>query len=336
MQPKYWGPLAWHLLHTVAYYSEGGDLSNMYKLFYETFEVIIPCLQCRTHYGEYLHDNDSENIARLSNLVLTNDPPGLSKWVCNLHNHAAKHSGGVQWNEKDVRRLYFEDGVLNVSHAHIFKFIDIMVKEAASEHPSANISKFQQYIVFFNTLKHVFPCMVCREGLTILMKKYPIEEEVSDPASLKIWYEKIEKELKRPHLFLNSRAFLLFQKNSNQKEFYITELKHKGKLIFAEKKDGKIYITTSNSQKQHELRIPEDVNSEKMNVITEADVEILGKIYEDRDDDTNSKNNTNENIENNTNNTNNTNNDTNNDTNENTENNTSNENNENNTNENTK
>jgi len=262
MLPELWGPYAWHLYHTVAYSYIPDSRKNPYQHFFKTYETIIPCRQCRFHAGEWMDDHPLE------------DTRMYAKWVNEFHNAVSVRLGKDQWSSEEVHNLYFKNGVLQVDHAKIFKWIDIVVREADEEHPHANISDFQDYIVFFNSLRDVFPCPTCRDKLRLLMEEYPISE-VSDAKSLQEWYKKISEPWKRGHLFLNTDTFLVYRK-SGSKRWFFRKINMKG-ATFAERNGDNIVLTLENGGTKN-IELPEDVDLENMTVATETDLEFTQKV----------------------------------------------------------
>ena len=90
-----WGPALWTSLHAIAYGfpvdPTPADVQAA-RQFVESLRWLIPCKECRQHYGE--------NIRKL--------PPTLSSreafvsWTVNLHNLVSSQLGKKEWSEKQA------------------------------------------------------------------------------------------------------------------------------------------------------------------------------------------------------------------------------------------
>ena len=86
LKPSYWGPTAWHFLHSVVMGypeiitdSESDQLiASKYKSFFESLEFILPCDWCKIHFKENLKALPiDEYLGSRRNLVL---------WLYKFHN----------------------------------------------------------------------------------------------------------------------------------------------------------------------------------------------------------------------------------------------------------
>ena len=267
MQPKFWGPLAWHTLHSVAYYYEGAATKpNSLKHFYKSLTVVLPCYQCREHYTDWMNSHESD-------LVDAIDKNRLAELIVDLHNHvnSITQDPPLVMSQQDARKLYFVDGTLHICHAKIFKFIDIVVNEAAEEHMETNIHKFQQYIVFFNALREVFPCPVCRSVLQNLMIEHSITD-VTDAQSLITWYKSNQYKFKKAHIYLDVPVYVMF---SQDDKWYRAKVNMHG-AKYIEKRGNDIYVIMDNS-KEIKVKLP---THKSVGIATEVDIDIINKIPE--------------------------------------------------------
>ena len=68
MDPRIWGPGAWHLLHRIS-------IRNKEKEFYMSLKYILPCDTCRK--------NIEKHFAKLP---FPSNKGHVSKWIYDLHN----------------------------------------------------------------------------------------------------------------------------------------------------------------------------------------------------------------------------------------------------------
>ena len=99
--PEVWGPFFWHTIHIAALgYSQEPNYSEKkaMKEFLESFQTVIPCPICRTHYA--------------SHLVKTPIGPSLDsrkdlfRWTIDLHNDVNTMLGKRSYTETEVLEYY--------------------------------------------------------------------------------------------------------------------------------------------------------------------------------------------------------------------------------------
>jgi hypothetical protein len=81
MNPEYWGPSFWKILHTISMnYPDNPtqEDKNNINNFYTSLDKILPCYECQNNYKEHIKKYPIEK-----SLGCKND---LVKWVIDIHN----------------------------------------------------------------------------------------------------------------------------------------------------------------------------------------------------------------------------------------------------------
>ncbi len=244
--PQLWGSYAWHLLHTVAYSAICCSHYNPYRQFFKTYVTIMPCNECTIHYAEWLEQNPLHNVT------------DFSTWVHKLHNNIHK-----RLDKKTLHQQYFKDGVLQISHDKIFKWIDIVVQNAIED---SNIDIFQDYIIFFKTLRDIFPCPSCGAKLRELMDVHSIDN-VIDAKTLQEWYKCISSLWKEDHLYLQTNVYIVY---TNKNGLFYRRINMRD--TYHIKRDG----NTIRLDKKYTITIPSNLSN--ANIVTEAELEYIKKV----------------------------------------------------------
>jgi len=69
---------------------------KQYIDFFKSLEGVIPCPQCRQHYGEHIK----------SNPIQAEDTDDMSRWVYNLHDKVNKRNGKTSPSYEKVKEMY--------------------------------------------------------------------------------------------------------------------------------------------------------------------------------------------------------------------------------------
>lgn len=96
---EFFGPSMWKTMHAVAFtYPEEPTPHErkQYIDFFKSLEGVIPCPQCRQHYGEYIK----------SNPIHAEDTDDMSRWVYNLHDKVNKRNGKTSPSYQEVKDMY--------------------------------------------------------------------------------------------------------------------------------------------------------------------------------------------------------------------------------------
>jgi hypothetical protein len=82
LKPSYWGPTAWHFLHSVVMgYPEVNEdqlVADKYKVFFESLEFVLPCDWCKIHFKENLKTLPIDNYL--------DSRRNLALWLYKFHN----------------------------------------------------------------------------------------------------------------------------------------------------------------------------------------------------------------------------------------------------------
>ena len=100
MDPEFWGPSAWKLLHSISYaYKYALESSIAYSNFLKTIPFILPCKYCRSslidYYKEhpfqifivhYLNKTNQTDRSFLDGSGIMNPKLNMPKWMYTIHN----------------------------------------------------------------------------------------------------------------------------------------------------------------------------------------------------------------------------------------------------------
>ena len=198
MDTRFWGPDGWRLMHSIVvnYPTNPTKLDKeMYKLFFESVEYVLPCIYCRNSFHQYIRelpiDSSLENNKK------------LSKWMYEIHNKV---------NQKLLsQRLHVNtnndfEGV----HQHYLDFVNKINNTQCSDPiPGWNIiycilfnyplsskkielERYQGYITFFYTLGYVIPFQKFKRIYQDYIRINRVEEYMNRKG-LKIWGYNLEK-----------------------------------------------------------------------------------------------------------------------------------------------
>ena len=97
MNPKYWGPNYWKVLHSVSFnYPKNPSLNDKkkIKLFFYNLANTLPCIKCQKNYRRNIEINPiHKNLGSRSDLI---------KWVIDLHNCVNLELGKKQLTYKEA------------------------------------------------------------------------------------------------------------------------------------------------------------------------------------------------------------------------------------------
>lgn len=116
MEPKIWGPPAWHFLHTVTFnYPEKPsykDKSNYYD-FFHNLQFILPCDICQANYRRHLKEYPiSPYLDSKKTLV---------EWLIHIHNLVNKENNKPLMSPGNVIRKYKEQYLSGKSFCHDYQ-----------------------------------------------------------------------------------------------------------------------------------------------------------------------------------------------------------------------
>ena len=101
MDTKFWGGTFWKMLHITALtYPENPSRTEQYNTlqFIKYFRLMIPCVECKTHFLKVLGDSDM-------NKVLHNKFT-FFEWTVNAHNEVNIRIGRPTYTVAEMYTLY--------------------------------------------------------------------------------------------------------------------------------------------------------------------------------------------------------------------------------------
>ena len=97
MDPTVWGPHLWHFMHTISFNYHPSN-KEFYYIFFTNLSNVIPCDKCKTHYKEFLKNNN------IRNSLSSRDK--LIQWVIDCHNNVNKKNKKKIWSKDEVIEYY--------------------------------------------------------------------------------------------------------------------------------------------------------------------------------------------------------------------------------------
>ena len=171
-----WGPIAWNLLHSFSINNNKTikeDYKHNYYIFYTSFEYILPCLICSTHYSDILYNKLplSENIITRKYII---------KWVYEAHNIVNLLLG---------KKICSYDNCINENKNPKNKEIFFFMKAIYLNFDYNNMSlyKFDQIYNFFLNFCILYPNKEIRKSLNNYIKKNNFNK-IYTPIELKRWF----------------------------------------------------------------------------------------------------------------------------------------------------
>lgn len=97
IDPKYWGPYTWYVIHTMAYSYESDKKVN-YERILNSLKDLIPCFNCREFYKQWINKNPYE----------LNNKDSFINWTIALHNAVNQKIGKRNYSRSEVDAIYLE------------------------------------------------------------------------------------------------------------------------------------------------------------------------------------------------------------------------------------
>jgi hypothetical protein len=102
IDPKVWGPSAWHFLHLTASVAHTMDDRKRFVAYINTFATIIPCQLCKDHFAKNRQNFDIKNHLESAESMLM--------WTFLMHdavNFAQGKKGSQRPSWLEIRAKYF-------------------------------------------------------------------------------------------------------------------------------------------------------------------------------------------------------------------------------------
>ena len=99
MEPKKWGPPGWKFLHSITfeYPEKPTNLDKeKYYTFFNSLKNVLPCPNCRIHYGQ--------NLEKYPIKLETREE--LIHWLIDIHNEVNKLTGKRIYSYEEVYKEY--------------------------------------------------------------------------------------------------------------------------------------------------------------------------------------------------------------------------------------
>jgi hypothetical protein len=110
-----WGPLAWHLFHSITY-TYSIKLKKNYIFFFKNLYKLIPCPYCSKDIKNIINDNINDNIFENKNKLI--------EWFIDIHNKVnIKLKKKKLFNKSEVDKLYIKSNHININYEKINKYI---------------------------------------------------------------------------------------------------------------------------------------------------------------------------------------------------------------------
>lgn len=107
--PKVWGASFWYMLHliTFAYPDEPNYIQQRgYHDFFVNLQHVIPCLECRKHYSQYIQEHPvTPYLSSKANLI---------KWLTDIHNKVNQGLGKPTLTIGDVIQKYSQPPIKTI------------------------------------------------------------------------------------------------------------------------------------------------------------------------------------------------------------------------------
>jgi len=189
MDTRFWGPPAWILLHSLAYFYQP-SLKEEYTLFFENLKYILPCIYCRRSFTQYIDELPID---------LTNRD-NFFKWLYLIHNKVnakLRGQGLLTWEDpslEEIRKKYsdicrtLEDCKTRDQSIMGWNFL-YCVAFVYPDNPEIITTQLRHsYLIFFTYLGKILPSRGgYREYYEEYMRNNSIYKGVKCRDSLKDW-----------------------------------------------------------------------------------------------------------------------------------------------------
>ncbi len=217
MHSNIWGPYCWHIMHVLTYnYPENPSEQdkNIIKDFFTSLRYIIPCTVCRMHYNK--------KITKSPITQVYSNKQKLIKWCIDMHNEVNRVFNKKIYTVEDANKIYLKNNKLIFDHYKLSLIMDIIVETCPD---NIDIEKITTgYVQFFSSLSYLYPCIVCKYSFYKNLINNPLNKNINNSSTLKIWYNKT-KSWQNIHKY-NEQIYVFKYRLFNNKT------KKKDKLMF--------------------------------------------------------------------------------------------------------
>jgi len=155
---KYWGPLAWYLLHSFSL-NNNKKIKNIYKhhyyIFYTSFVYLLPCFECSQHYTNIIYNINVLEEDKINNYY-------LKKWVFDVHNIVNEILNKKKFKYNNLK-MYKE-----LDHDKIFYATKILLLNI--DYKNIPLITYDQIYNFFINFCILYPDEIIRKNLRSLLR----------------------------------------------------------------------------------------------------------------------------------------------------------------------
>ena len=168
VNPKIWGPYAWHILHNISINAKITDETKQnYIDFINIFQHIIPCPRCKV--------NLKEKYLMIPISLDTITPNNITNWTYTIHN-----SVNIETNKKEFNYNKHLEIHKKTNCKKYRKFINILLS-VMGDNPS--FEEFIRIHTFIISLYKIYPLKSAKE-----FKYFNNYDDISSPSDLIKWF----------------------------------------------------------------------------------------------------------------------------------------------------
>jgi hypothetical protein len=137
-EPKVFGPGAWLLMHTLAYFCE--DIQTSLRITFKIYLYNLLCVVCQEHAYEFLSENPIEKAEN------------LFEWTVDFHNHANRKTSKREFSYNEAKRSIVPNYLQPERFGPgIWIFFSVVSLKASNSYERTCI--FKTLVYFINTVK---------------------------------------------------------------------------------------------------------------------------------------------------------------------------------------
>lgn len=280
-----WGPLAWHLFHSITY-TYSIKLKKNYIFFFKNLYKLIPCPYCSKDIKNIINDNINDNIFENKNKLI--------EWFIDIHNKVnIKLKKKKLFNKSEVDKLYIKSNHININYEKINKYI-LFIIDVINHNILQDI--FTELLIVFpyNNNKISINLINYFKNNFFYDKKRLIEIINNDINKLNKLKNKEDINIKELNLDLSNKFVLNKENNILLKNKIINVKKKDIKLIIFNRVNYFIYekiFRNIGYQKKGYLRIKYRIFNSKNNyvniILLDKNKKIINKKYNNKSVDDN-------------------------------------------------
>jgi hypothetical protein len=198
MDTRFWGPDGWKLLHSVAHNYPKNPTNtdkDVYAIFFESLQYILPCIYCRMSYTEYINELPIKN-----NL---DDKNKLTKWIYLIHNKVndkLRKQGLLHADDPTYESVYkrYDEYIRDINSGKNLEipgwdFIYCIIFNYPVHHSQIELVRKYHYIIFFKYLGIVIPFNNIKNLYMKFISKHCISDNIETRNDIKKWGYNLER-----------------------------------------------------------------------------------------------------------------------------------------------